>query len=210
MSPTPAAVQEPPPVPMQLQVGAVSEAGTVSDTVAPVTGLGPALLATIVYVIACPGEAVDRPSVFVIERSAAGMIVSASVALLFPGFGSVIPLGVATVAVFDSVPEALISSVPVAVNVAVPPEKRLTVWLMFPEPLAAPQVDPAEAVHVQVIPMRTAGKVSVTAAPVTPSGPASPTMIVYVTGFPAPAVVWPSVLVTNRSAEELTLIFATK
>src|SRR5438876_554000 len=75
------------------------------------------------------------------------MIVSVSLALLFPMFGSEIPPGGVTVAVFDRKgPEALMLSVPVAVNVAVPPQRRFTVWLMFAEPLAAAQLErtPAE------------------------------------------------------------------
>jgi len=47
MLPEPAAVQVPPPAPTQVQV-AVSEAGNVSATVAPVALLGPALDAVIV------------------------------------------------------------------------------------------------------------------------------------------------------------------
>src|SRR5438093_828250 len=138
------------------------------------------------------------------------MIVSVSVALLFARLGSVIPPGGVTVAVFDRVPEALMLSVPVAVNVTVLPEMRFTIWLMFPEPLGAPQLEPAEAVHVQVIVVSAAGKGSVTIAPVTRLGPALVTAIVYVTGFPAPAVAWPSVLVIDRSARRPRSIFATK
>ena len=48
MLPLPDAGQLPPPAPTHVHVGAVSAAGTVSATVAPVTALGPALLATIV------------------------------------------------------------------------------------------------------------------------------------------------------------------
>src|SRR2546422_8968320 len=178
MLPTPFAVQVPPPAPTQVQVGATRVAGTVSDTVAPVADVGPALLATIVYVSACPGETAAWPSVFVIDRSAAGMIVSVSVALLFAGFGSVIPAGGVTAAVFDRVPEALMSSVPVAMNVAVPPTRRFTVRLMFPEPLAAAQLEPLEATHVHVTPVRLAGKLSVTVAPDAAEGPALLTVIV--------------------------------
>jgi hypothetical protein len=70
---------------------------------------------------------------------------------------------------------------------------------MLPEPLAG-QVDPAEALHVQLIPLKVAGNVSVTVAPVTLLGPLLVTVMVYVTDVPGAAVVCPSVLVTARSA----------
>jgi hypothetical protein len=68
--PAPAGVHVPPPAPTQVQVTPVSAAGKVSVTVAPVTGLGPAFEATIVYVIIWPGLTVATPSVFVIDKSA--------------------------------------------------------------------------------------------------------------------------------------------
>jgi hypothetical protein len=70
---------------------------------------GPALLAVTVYVVDPPGETVVTPSFLVIERSAVGAgdpSVSESVPELLAGFGSVVPLGGATVAVFDNVPTA--------------------------------------------------------------------------------------------------------
>ena len=81
-------------------------------------------------------------------------------------------------AVFVSVPVALEERVPVAVKVAVPPTARFTVVAMSPLPLAAAQLEPAEAVQVQLTPVRLAGKVSVTGAPVAGAGPAFPTVIV--------------------------------
>ena len=48
MEPEPLAVQEAPPAATQDQVGERSEAGTGSETVTPLTGLGPELEATIV------------------------------------------------------------------------------------------------------------------------------------------------------------------
>ena len=45
-------------------------------------------------------------SVLVTETSADGVSVSVSVALLFPGVGSVTPPGAVTVAVFDRLPVA--------------------------------------------------------------------------------------------------------
>src|SRR3954469_4015665 len=106
MLPLPLAVQVPPLAPTHVQV-AVSDAGNVSATVAPVTALGPALLAVIVYVVVPPAVTVATPSVLVIDRSAVLLIVSLSVAELLPGVGSVTPAGAVTVAVFDNVPVAL-------------------------------------------------------------------------------------------------------
>ena len=54
-----------------------------------------------------PGVAVVTPSVLVIDKSALAFNVSVSVAVLFPGVGSVTPAGAVTVAVFDSEPVAL-------------------------------------------------------------------------------------------------------
>src|SRR5262245_45110954 len=104
-------------------------------------------------------------------RSASGVSVSLSVALSFEPSGSIVPIGAATVAVLSRVPVALGSMVPVAVYVAVPVASRSTLSLMSPLALAE-QVDPAEATHVHVTPLRIAGNVSVTVAAATGSGPA--------------------------------------
>src|SRR5215204_3567599 len=98
-------------------------------------------------------------------RSPWGVSVSVSVAVLLADTGSIAPAGTATVAVLINVPVAPGLRVPVAVNVAVPPTSRLTGPLMFPVPLAG-QLDPAEATQAQVGERSTAGKVSLTAAPV--------------------------------------------
>src|SRR4026209_2696014 len=100
MVPAPAAVQVPPPEPLQVQVGVRSAAGGVSCTVAPVTFDGPGFETTIVYVIACPGCAAPRPSLLVMARSAWGVRVSVSVLELLAALGSVTPAGTLTVAVF--------------------------------------------------------------------------------------------------------------
>src|SRR2546425_594755 len=106
MLPGPLAVQVPPPAPAQVQLAAVIVAGSVSVTVAPLTALGPAFEATMVYVMGGPGTAVVCPSVLVIPRFACGVSVSVSVALLFAGIGSVTPPGTATAAVLLRVPVA--------------------------------------------------------------------------------------------------------
>src|SRR5882762_5149683 len=103
-------------------------------------------------------------------RSAVGvMTVLLSVALLFPA-GSLVPAGAVTLAVFVIVPEPAVT-VPVAVNVAVPPLKRFTLADRLPLPLAG-QLEPADAAQVHVTLATWAGKLSVTVAPTTALGPA--------------------------------------
>ena len=117
-----------------------------------------------------PGVTAETLSVFVIARSASARTVSVSVAELLDRFGSEL-LGRETEAVLERVPLADGLNVAVAANVAVPPTARLTVWLMWPEPLADPQADPTEAEHVQLTETSAAGKVSVRTAFVTRMGP---------------------------------------
>jgi hypothetical protein len=85
------------------------------------------------------------------------------------------------------------------VKVTLPPEGRLTLWLIFPDPLAA-QLPPPAPAQVQVTPVIEAGTVSVTVAPVAVDGPALEATIVYVIGWPGVAVACPSVFVMARSA----------
>src|SRR3989442_135031 len=106
------------------------------------------------------------------ERSAVGVRVSVSVAELLPGVGSVAPPGAVTVAVFAREPVAIAATVALTVNVAIPPTGRLTVVPMSPLPEAEPHEPPAEPPQVQLTPVRVAGMVSVTVAPVTELGPA--------------------------------------
>src|SRR5436190_715470 len=75
---------------------------------------------------------------------------------------------------------------------------------MSPVPEAAPQLEPGEAAHVQVIPVSCVEKESATAAPVTSEGPLLVTTIVYVSAAPALIDVLPSVFVIARS--ELSVI----
>jgi hypothetical protein len=177
----------------------VTLAGSVSLSVTFVAVDGPRLLTVIVYVNVPPTVTGFGEPVFVTERSAVAMIVSLSVALLAL-FGSFTPAGGVTVAVLLSVPVALRDNVPVAVNAAVPWSNRFTVVLMLPVPLDASQLEPVEAVQVQVTLVKLAGKLSFTVAPATPLGPAFETVIVYVTSEPGTTLVWPSVLVIDRSA----------
>ena len=99
------------------------------------------------------------------------LIVSVSVAVLLAALGSVTPPGAVMVAVLDSVPVAEALSVPVMVKVTAAPTGRFTSSLRLPLPEAV-QVPPAEPTQVQVTPLREAGSVSATVAPVTLTGPA--------------------------------------
>jgi hypothetical protein len=167
---------------------------------APVASLGPALLATIVYVTDSPGMAIVVLSVLVIERSAAGTNVSVSVAALSDVSGSP---PVETEAVLTSEPVADGDSVQFAVYVTFPPNGRFTASPMFPEPLAVhvPPLRPAQA-HVQV---SDAGNASVTVAPMASLGPALLATIVYVSDPPGVAEVAPSVFVIERSASAVNV-----
>src|SRR2546425_621249 len=174
--PLPLAGQLDPAEAAHVQVTPATWAGKLSVTVAPATALGPALLATIVYVSVAPWLTAVTPSVFEIARSAVGVItVLLSVAELFPA-GSFVPAGAVTVATFVIVPVPV--TVAVAVKVAVPPASRSTTALRLPLPLAG-QLDPADAAQVHVTPDTCPGKTSVTVAPVAAaSGPKLLTTIV--------------------------------
>jgi hypothetical protein len=111
-----AAPQVAPPVAEpQVHVTPVMVAGTVSVTIEPAEASGPALLTTIVYATGLPELIVATPSVFVMLRSALRLIVSVSVAVLFPRAESATQDGTATFAVFTSVPLAPAATVPVTV-----------------------------------------------------------------------------------------------
>src|SRR5215468_10022376 len=99
-----------------------------------------------------PGTADRTPSVLVMARSAWGVRVSVSVALLLAGLGSVTPGGGLTVAVLTRVPVAEGSIWTVKVKVTVALTGRLTVAARAPLPLAGPATlpPPLLAVAVQV------------------------------------------------------------
>ena len=75
------------------------------------------------------------------------------------------------VAVFVTVPVAEFGTVAMTVNVALPPLNKFTVVLIFPEPLAVAQLEPAVAAQVHVAFVRLAGILSTTVAPVMALGP---------------------------------------
>jgi hypothetical protein len=197
MLPFPEASHDAPPAPTHVHV-ALRDGGNVSATVAPVTLLGPALFATIVYVTLFPGTAVATPSVFVIERSAFPVRVSVSVAELLAGVGSVTPAPVATVAVFTRFPVAPALIAAFTVYVTLPPAGRFTVALMLPVP-GDGHVPPPVPAHVQLA-VRDAGNVSVTVAAGALLGPGLLATIVYVTLPPGVADVTPSDFVIPRFA----------
>src|SRR5947208_3061524 len=87
---------------------------------------------------------------------------------------------------------------PLTVNVAVPHARRLTEAAMLTGPEAG-QDEPALARQVQVAPVKAAGKVSVTAAPVTRDGLVSVAKIGYLSVVPALIEVLLSVLLIARS-----------
>lgn len=105
------------------------------------------------------------------ERSDDCATASVSVPELLLPVGSVTPFGATTVAVLLIVPVASERTVAVKVNVAVPLAARLTVALMFPLPFGLPQLDPADAVQVQLAFINCGGRLSVTVAPIIELGP---------------------------------------
>src|SRR5215470_5792060 len=103
------------------------------------------------------------------DRSAvtfAGLVLAA---VLFAGFGTVVPAGAETVALLTSCPVVPLGTVPNSVTVALVPLTRLTVVLILPLPFRAPQLFGAGVLHVQVNPavVSADGSGSLTAAPVT-------------------------------------------
>ena len=170
MFPLPDAAHVAPADGTHVHVAAASPAGSESVTGAPVTADGPALPTTIVYVTGSPGWALVRPSVLVIDRSATGLSVSVSVAVLLPATGSVTPPGAAMVTVLARVDVAAGDTVAEIVNVAEPPTVRSMLARMSPLPVAG-QLPPV-AVQVQVAASSSAGRRSVTVAPATTDGPA--------------------------------------
>src|SRR5437879_2416275 len=141
------------------------------------------------------------PSVTVILRSACNVSVSVSVALLLLSLLSVTPLCSVTVAVFDIDPLAAVGGiVPLSLHDALPIYSIVTVSLILPLPLAVNPEAPPVCVAVKLMPVKTAGKLSLTGAPVTLPGPLLVTTIVYVSAVPELTVPFPSVTVTLRSA----------
>jgi hypothetical protein len=147
-------------------------AGTTSVIVAPRTLDGPAFVTTNVYITASPCTT-DAGPVLVIARSAAGVIVESTVAALLPGIGSVVPKGVATIAVFANAPVAVAVPVTVTVTEFAGPALSCTSAseIAFPLPDAAPHAAVPTATHVHDTAVRFGGTESTIVAPDTSDRP---------------------------------------
>src|SRR4029450_3387554 len=112
-----------------------------------------------VEVVLVPGTAARTPSVLVMDRSALGVSVSTSVALLSAGSGSVVPAGGLTVAVLVREPVAAGSIWTVKVKVTVAPAGRSTVVARAPLPPDGPVTlpPPVWLANAQVAPLAPAG-----------------------------------------------------
>src|SRR3954468_6132024 len=88
MLPVPEAAKLVPADPVAVQLTPPKLDGKLSATLAPTASDGPPLPTTIVYVSDDPGTCSVFPSVFEIAKSATGVTVSVSVALLLPDVGS--------------------------------------------------------------------------------------------------------------------------
>src|SRR6187399_1776928 len=97
-----------------------------------------------------PGMALVWPSVLVMDRSALGVSVSVSVAVLSDGSESVTPVGGLTVAVLLNEPVAEGSIWIVKVKVTLALTGRLTVAARAPVPLAGPVTLPPPLLAVAV------------------------------------------------------------
>jgi hypothetical protein len=128
-----------------------------------------------------PGTALVIPSVLVTDKSPRGVTSSVSVAELFAGFVSVVPLDAATVAVLISVPMpagVVATTVAVTVYVTVPPAGINATVAMLPDPELVPQTPPLAPTHDQVAAVSAAGSVSTIEALVAVEGPLLETTIV--------------------------------
>ena len=154
--------------------------GSVSDTVTDEADCAELLVTTSVYVNDVFVDTGSTESDFVIDRSATGVTVSVSEALLLPGVPSVVPAGAATVAEFTTVPEVAVT-LAVTVNSKNWPEARA--GSVAPAPWSWAIVGAVEhwpGVAEQAVELldRPVAVGSVTTAPVTELGPLFVTRIV--------------------------------
>jgi hypothetical protein len=155
---------------------------SVTETV-PVTAPLPLLVTVTVY-CAPVWPCIKLPVwVFVIVRSGCDVIVSVSVALLFPGVGSLVPDGVAILATFTMLPEA--PAVPVTLKVTLPPLGSVGITIPVPcinatvvLPTAGHAALPVADPHVTPVTVRLLTAGSVKTAPLAPEGPPLLTTIV--------------------------------
>ena len=174
-----------PVVEVQSTVMVLICAGTVSVNDVPPAALGPLLVRTIVYSIDPPAFTVAGP-VFKICKSAAALTPVTEVAESLAEFGSNVPLGTATVAVFEIVPVADASTVPVTVKVTDPlaGSVGMTAETARPATLTlvghtAPFVAPAQLAET---PFNALGTRSLKLAPLAALGPALVTTMLQVNG----------------------------
>src|SRR6187402_2191352 len=159
------------------------------NSVAPSACDGPALTMVLTYWMVLPGLA-DAGPVLVSCTSASCPAATVLDALLLAGFGSVVPLATAALAVLARFPT----------NVALPPAARSTVVPIAPTPDSNAHADPAVAVHVHVTPLKTGENASVTETPAAMLGPLLATVIVHANGAPAAMVGALGVFTTETSA----------
>src|SRR6187455_2303804 len=169
------------------------------NSVAPSACDGPALTMVLTYWMVLPGLA-DAGPVLVSCTSASCPAATVLDALLLAGFGSVVPLATAALAVLARFPTNVGSTAPFATNVALPPAARSTVVPIAPTPDSNAHADPAVAVHVHVTPLKTGENASVTETPAAMLGPLLATVIVHANGAPAAMVGALGVFTTETSA----------
>ena len=149
----------------------------VSVTVASVAGTPFSVSFTSTFGTAVPPAApfATAPVSSTASIARAVTVIGGTVDVLLPGFGSVVPTGTVTVAVFAPIVFGVVTgAVPVTVMVtALPaPAAMSTFSATLPLPLAVPQAALPVAAQLQVTPVNWAGTVSETEAPARSDGPA--------------------------------------
>ena len=147
---------------------------SLTATTLPATFAALPLLVTITVNVApcCPCANVPTCDLLT-TMSASGVDELTLVTVLSTGVGSIVPGGVASVAVLLSDPLTARGTVPDSVNVTRAPTGRSTSWSMLPAPFAVPHAAPAPVgTQVQVNDEIGAGRMSWSLAPVTLLGPA--------------------------------------
>jgi hypothetical protein len=171
----PAGHNAPPLALMQVAVIAFKSAGELSEKLALKTSLGPLFLITKLYVMLAPASTVAGP-VFWMDRSALALTLAAVLELLLLGFGSVVPLGAITLAVFTIVPVAVPESVPLMLTVTLEPAGKVAKIALTVLPLtltlAGHTAPPVLALQLALTPVIPTGTTSVKLAPLALLGPA--------------------------------------
>jgi hypothetical protein len=155
-------------------------AGSVSVTLMPVAGPGPALLTVMLKVAVCPAKIGPLPVLLMCTSAHWTAIEALAVLSVWSAGGSLVAL---TVALLVSVPQsAVVVGRDTVIGVVVAPAASVPANVHVNVPVAvAGQVQPAPATIVQL----PVGRVSVTLTPVAGPGPALLTVIVNVAVCPA-------------------------